>query len=257
MESFGLLGRTQNFFGCGPEHFVLDVEGAFAAVVVGMDRVDGKQAVLDGVAEDATEQADDAFHGGVFVSCVVQFDGPSVDVAGAQVPQWEDAKAWGDVFANEVVVVVERGLVDVEGGPPTDQPLVHSGATACETAEGAALSIVVDFMRTGFCGLLVGEAAFGGDEAAWPAVTDSPVLAAGVLYPRHHKPPARTGHVLEANIRLATDGTRQVRHGRPAQGSALAEQPSWSGTRPVAVSLSSSKPPASPTPFGHEVNARR
>jgi hypothetical protein len=67
-ELFGLLGTAQDLLGGGPQHFLGDAEGAFAAAVVAVHQVGGDQSVRDGVAEDAAEQADDAFDGGVFVA---------------------------------------------------------------------------------------------------------------------------------------------------------------------------------------------
>jgi hypothetical protein len=52
-----LEGAAEYFFRGGPEHFVGDAEGAFAAVSVVVDWCGGDEAVVGGVAEDAAEKA--------------------------------------------------------------------------------------------------------------------------------------------------------------------------------------------------------
>lgn len=58
VDSRGLVGAAEDFFGDGPEHFADDVVGASAAVAVVVDRVGGNETVLDRVAEDAAEKAE-------------------------------------------------------------------------------------------------------------------------------------------------------------------------------------------------------
>ncbi len=116
VELFGLVGAAQDFLRGWPRAFLGDAEGAFAASVV--YGVGGEQAVFDGVGEDAAEQADDAFDGGVFVAGGVQVGGPLADVAGEDVVEGAGAEAWRDVPVDQVAVVVEGDLVEVQGGPP-------------------------------------------------------------------------------------------------------------------------------------------
>ncbi|HEY4458533.1 MAG TPA: hypothetical protein VGN81_29745 [Pseudonocardiaceae bacterium] len=103
---FGLLGAAEDFFGGGPQHFVGDAEGAFASAVVAVDGIGGELAVVDGVGEDAAEEADDAFDCGVFVAGGVEVGGPLADVAGDEFVEEGGAEARPDVPVDEAAVVV-------------------------------------------------------------------------------------------------------------------------------------------------------
>lgn len=72
------------------------------------------------------------------------------------------AEAGLDVGGDEVVVVLEGGVVEGEGGSPARQPIVESGSSAGGVVEAAVVLVDLDFLGADVCGCWAGEAIFGG-----------------------------------------------------------------------------------------------
>jgi hypothetical protein len=192
VELRGLVGAAEDFFGGGPEHFADDVVGASAAVAVVMDRVGRNEPVVDSVAEDAAQEAEQAVDGGVLIAAGVEVGGPSLDVAAVDDAQCGVAEPRRDVFAGQVGVVLDGEVVHGQGRPSSGEPVIKRRLCQCRVVDGVTALVHFDLADAVLGGGRAGEAAFG-PHGAVAAGADSPVFTTGPLYPCHDNHPPRTG----------------------------------------------------------------